>query len=51
VAVAQDPVFVDGGSGVTDNTWIAWASRTFAWLYLCEAIKVQVNSLTGTGSL
>jgi hypothetical protein len=51
VAVSQDPVFVDGGSGVTDNTWIAWASRTFAWLYLCSAIKVQVNSLTGTGSL
>lgn len=49
-SIAQDPIFV-GSTLATDNTWIAWASRTFAWLYLCDAIKVQVNSLTGAGSL
>jgi hypothetical protein len=48
-AEAHDPVFVQTDG--LDNTWVAWADRTFAWLYLCEAIKVEVNSLTGAGTL
>lgn len=48
VARAHDPVFVQDP---LDNVWIAMAERSYSWLYFCQALKVQVNSISDLGSL